>query len=151
VGTYRFSVDIAASPDQVFDLWTDLDRMKEWVGGVTKVTDVSGPLDRAGTSYTVWFGGMNSPTTVLEVERPHRIRTRFGNRVLRGETTVSFEPSGSGTRLKQEFRTEGLIPAVMALIFATGSYRGSFRGELEVFAKLVERDAVAPSSGRPAG
>lgn len=151
MGTYRFSVDIAASPDQVFDLWTDLDRMKEWVGGVTKVTDVSGPLDRAGTTYTVWFGGMTSPTTVLEVERPRRIRSRFGNRVLRGETTVSFEPTSAGTRLTQEFRTEGLIPALMARIFATGSYRGSFRGELEVFAKLVERDALMRTSDRPAG
>jgi uncharacterized protein YndB with AHSA1/START domain len=28
----------------VFRLWTDLDRMKEWVGGVTKVTDVTGPI-----------------------------------------------------------------------------------------------------------
>jgi uncharacterized protein YndB with AHSA1/START domain len=150
MSTYRFSLDIAASPVQVFDLWTDLDRMKEWVGGVTKVTDVSGPLDRAGATYTVWFGGMKSPTTVLDAERPHRIRTRFGNRVLRGETAVSFEPSGDGTRLTQEFRTEGLIPGLMARIFATGSYRGSFRGELEAFAKLVERDAAAPTPGRPA-
>jgi uncharacterized protein YndB with AHSA1/START domain len=146
MSTYRFSVDIAASPDQVFDLWTDLDRMKEWVGGVTKVTNVSGPLDRAGTTYTVWFGGMKSPTTVLEAERPRRIRTRFGNRVLRGETEVSIEPSGGGTRLTQEFRTEGVIPALMARIFATGSYRGSFRGELAAFAKLVELDAVTPTS-----
>jgi uncharacterized protein YndB with AHSA1/START domain len=141
MSTYRFTVHIAAPPDRVFDLWTNLDRMKEWVGGVTKVTDVSGPLDRAGTRYTVWFGGMRSPTEVLEVERPRMIRTRFGNRVLRGETVATFEPDGAGTRLTQEFRTEGLISAVIARIFATGSYRGSFRGELDTFARLAEGEA----------
>jgi hypothetical protein len=115
--------------------------MKDWVGGVTKVTDVSGPLDRAGARYTVWFGGMRSPTEVLEVERPRMIRTRFGNRVLRGETVAMFEPDGAGTLLIQEFRTEGVISAVMARIFATGSYRGSFRGELDTFARLTEGEA----------
>jgi uncharacterized protein YndB with AHSA1/START domain len=142
---YEFSVRIAAPPDRVFDLWTDLDRMKEWVGGVTKVTDVSGPLDRAGTRYTVWFGRMSSPTEVLAVERPRMIRTRFGNRVLRGETLATFRPDDGGTRLTQEFRTEGLIPALVARIFASGSYKGSFRGELDDFARLVERESGSAS------
>jgi uncharacterized protein YndB with AHSA1/START domain len=146
MGAYRFTVHVAAPPDRVFDLWTNLDRMKEWVGGVTKVTDVSGPLDRAGTRYTVWFGSMRSPTEVLGVERPRKIRTRFGNRVLRGETTATFEPDGAGTRLTQEFQTEGLIPAVMARIFATGSWRGSFRGELDAFARLAEAEAGSGDS-----
>lgn len=149
MGTYRFTVQIASAPDRVFDLWTDLDRMHEWVGGVTKVTDVSGPLDRAGTRYTVWFGAMRSDTEVLAVERPGMIRSRFGNRVLRGETLVTFETSDGGTRLTQEFRTEGLIPALMARIFATGSYRGSFRGELNAFAKLAEREPGPESDAGP--
>ena len=140
MGRYEFTVRIAAPPERVFDLWTNLDRMKEWVGGVTNVTDISGPLDRAGTRYTVWFGRMRSPTEVIAVERPRMIRTRFGNRVLRGETLATFEPEHGGTRLTQEFRTEGLIPALMARIFASGSYKGSFRAELEDFARLAERE-----------
>jgi uncharacterized protein YndB with AHSA1/START domain len=147
MAVYRFDTLVAAPRDVVFDLWTDLDRMKEWVGGVTDVTDVTGPTDRAGTRYTVWFGGMKSVTEVLEAERPRLMRTKFGNRVLRGETSASFEPEGDGTRLTQEFRTEGLIPAIAARIFATGSYRGSFRGELEAFARLVEREAQRRSAG----
>jgi uncharacterized protein YndB with AHSA1/START domain len=141
MGRYKFTVHVAAPRDRVFDLWTDLDRIKEWVGGVTRVTDVSGHLDRAGTRYTVWFGSMGSPTEVLEVDRPRMIRTRFGNRVLRGGSLATFEPDGAGTRLTQEYQTEGLIPAVMARIFATGSWRGSFRGELKAFARLAEREA----------
>lgn len=143
---YEFAVRIAASPDHVFDLWTDLDRMTEWVGGVTKVTDRTGPVDRAGTRYTVWFGRMSSPTEVIEVERPRVFRTRFGNRLLRGESGVTLEPDGDGTILTQHFRTQGLISALMARIFAAGSYRGSFRGELEAFARIAEREPATPSS-----
>ena len=94
---YQFTVDIAAPIEGVFDLWTNLERWHEWIGGVSKVTDVTGPTDRAGTRYTLWFGSMRSPSEILEAERPYRLRTRFGNRMLRGETHVTFEPTGTGT------------------------------------------------------
>jgi uncharacterized protein YndB with AHSA1/START domain len=141
MATYRFAVQVAAPRERVFDLWTDLDRMKEWVGGVTRVSDVTGPVDQAGTRYTVWFGAMRSQTEVLEAERPVHFRTRFGNSILRGENSTTFEAEGDGTRLVQEFRTDGLISEIAARIFATGSYRGSFQGELNAFARLAERDA----------
>lgn len=136
---YTFSVDVAAPAERVFDLWTDLDRIREWVGGVTRVSDVSGPLDRVGTRYTVWFGKMASPTEVIAVERPHHFRTRFGNRLLRGITDARFEPTAGGTRVEETLETEGFVSALVARIFATGSYKGSFRGELEAFSRLAER------------
>ena len=141
MSVYRFTVHVAAPPEAVFGLWTNLDRMSEWVGGVTKVTDVTGPSDQGGTRYTVWFGSMHSTTEILEAIRPRLIRTHFGNRLLRGETRATFEADRGGTLLTQEFRTEGLIPAIVARVFATGSYRGSFRGELNAFARLAEQDA----------
>jgi uncharacterized protein YndB with AHSA1/START domain len=118
---YSFTKHIAAPPELVFDLWTDLDRLAEWTGGVTSVTDRSGPITTPGTRYTVWFGSMASPTEVVAVERPRFIRTRFGNRLLRGENDASFQPDGDGTLLTEEFRTEGLLPAIAARVFATGS------------------------------
>ena len=149
MGEYAFTVHIAASPEAVFALWTDLDRLHEWTGGVSRVTDVSGPSDQAGTTYTVWFGRMRSPTRILHAERPRRIRSRFGNSILRGETEALFEADGEGTSLTQRFRTEGLVQAIAARIFATGSWRGSFRGELAAFATLAEREAGGASpSGR---
>jgi hypothetical protein len=146
MSVHRFIVLIAARQERAFDLWTDLGRLPEWVEGVTGVTDVTGPSDQVSTRYTVWFGSMRSGTEVLEAVRPRMLRTRFGNWLLRGETFVTFEPDGSGTRVTQEFRTEGLIPAVAAHLFATGSYRGSFRGELNTFARLAEREADPPTS-----
>ncbi len=136
---HRVSIFIAASPDRVFSVWMDLDRMKEWVGGVTRVTDVTGPVDRPGTRYTVWFGPMKSPTEIIEVERPRHVKTRFGNVILKGESEVWLEPEGEGTRLSQIFRTRGIVSAITGRLFAAGSYKGSFQGELEEFRRIVER------------
>ena len=58
MSVHRFSVHVAARQERTFDLWTDLGRLPEWVEGVTRVTDVTGPSDRVGTRHTVWFGSM---------------------------------------------------------------------------------------------
>ena len=128
----------------MFALWTDLERLGEWVGGVTRVTDVSGPIDEAGTTYVVHFGPMKSPTEILEVERPALFSTRFGNMILRGRSSATFEPDADGTRITQTFETVGVISAISAWVFSRGSYEGSFRGELESFARIAEREASPP-------
>jgi uncharacterized protein YndB with AHSA1/START domain len=147
MGRYTFAVHVEAPPAVVFDLWTNLERAPEWVGGLKGYTDITGPIDVAGTRYTAWFGSMSSPTEVIDAERPHRYATRFGNRLLRGTNSTTFEAEGSGTRLTQTFATQGLIPGIMAWIFAHGSYSGSFRGELQVFARLAEAEAAAVRKG----
>jgi uncharacterized protein YndB with AHSA1/START domain len=139
---YAFTIQVAAPPERVFDLWTNLGRMSEWVGGVTGVTDVSGPVDRAGTTYVVHFGPVRSPTEVIEAERPRRFATKFGNWILRGRSAATFEQAGTGTRLTQEFETVGVISAISSWIFSRGSYEGSFRGELEKFGRIAEHEAA---------
>jgi uncharacterized protein YndB with AHSA1/START domain len=140
--THHLTAFSAAPPDHVFALWTDLDRMKEWVGGVTKVTDVTGPVDQVGTRYVVWFGPVKSPTVVLQAERPRRFSTRFGNWILRGVSSATFEAEGAGTRITQDMRTEGWVSAITSRLFALGSYKGSYQGEVNDFAKLAEREAA---------
>lgn len=153
MGRNRFSVHVAAPRERVFALWTDLERMREWVGGVTGVTDVSSPIDRVGTTYYVRFGRMAIPTGNVEVDPPRRFATRFGNRLLRGRSSTTFEPDGDGTRVTQELETVGLISSIMGWIFSRGSYQGSLRGELGAFARFAERDAhssTLPASPRDA-
>ena len=137
--TYRLTTHVMAPRERVFELWIDLDRLPEWIGGLTKITDRSGPVDQKGARYTAWFGSMKSPTEVLDVERPRFIRTRFGNAVLRGESEATFEPEDGGTRIAQVLRTQGVISAIAGWIFSKGSWKGSFAGELETFRKLAER------------
>jgi len=141
---YTITTHVAAPPEHVFALWTNLARMGEWVGGVTAVSDVSGSVEQAGTTYVVHFGPMKSPTEVLEVERPRLFATKFGNWILRGRSSATFEPDGDGTRITQSFETVGLIPAISSWVFSRGSYEGSFRGELEKFARIAEREAPPP-------
>jgi uncharacterized protein YndB with AHSA1/START domain len=141
---YTISTHVGAPPEHVFELWTDLERMGEWVGGVTGVSDVSGPVDQVGTTYVVHFGPVKSPTEVLEAERPRLFATRFGSWILRGRSSATFEPDGDGTRITQTFETVGFISAISSWIFSRGSYEGSFRGELEKFARLAEHEAPSP-------
>jgi uncharacterized protein YndB with AHSA1/START domain len=151
VAQYTISTRVAAPIDDVFALWTDVQRMGEWVGGVTGVTDISGPIDRAGTTYVVHFGPVRSPTEVIDVERPRRFSTRFGSWVLRGTSSATFETDRDGTRIVQEFQTVGRVSAVSAWIFSRGSYQGSFKGELEKFARLAEHEAATRrAAGEPA-
>jgi len=139
--THRLTAYAAAPPEQVFALWINVERMKEWVGGVTRVTDVSGPVDRPGTTYVVSFGKLRSPTVVLEAERPRRLSTRFGSWILRGVNTTTFEPEGDGTRITEVMQTEGWVSEVTSRLFSLGSYKGSYQGELNDFARLAEREA----------
>lgn len=143
---YTFITEVDAPVELVFDLWTNLDRMHEWIEGVTKVADVTGPIDAVGTRYTVWIGGFRSATEVIEAERPRRFATRFGNWLLRGANRTTFEPEDEGTRLTQTFETEGIISGVTAWVFGHGSYRGSFRGELDAFARLAAAEARATAA-----
>ena len=142
---YTFSTHVAAPPDHVFALWTNLERMGDWVGGVTGVSEVSGPVAQVGTTYVVHFGPVKSPTEVLDVEPPRLFATRFGSWILRGRSSATFEPEADGTRITQTFETVGLISAISSWIFSRGSYEGSFRGELEKFARLAEREAPPPA------
>src|SRR5260221_11909124 len=119
---HMFSIHVDAPPERVFDLWTNLQRMREWVGGVTGVTDISGPVDRVGTTYVVHFGPIKSPTEVLEAERPRRFATRLGNWILRGRSSASFEPDGDGPLVTQEFGTVGRISGTSSWLLSPGSY-----------------------------
>lgn len=140
---YAFEVHVDAPPEIVFDLWTNLDRMHEWIRGMTGVEDRNGAVDVVGSTYVVRFGPVRSPTQVIEADRPRRFATNFGNFYLRGKSGATFEPEGAGTRLTQTFETVGLIPAITSWLWSRGSYQGSFRGELEHFVRLAEAEARA--------
>jgi hypothetical protein len=100
----------------------DLDRAHEWIEGLTRITEVTGPVTTAGTRYTAWFGRMRSPSEILEVERPRLVRTRFGSWLLRGVEQATLEDQADGTRLTQEFGRTGSSP---------GSWQGSSRSGVQ--------------------
>jgi uncharacterized protein YndB with AHSA1/START domain len=142
MGRYTYTVEIDAPRELVFDLWTDLDRMTTWVGGVSRVSPPTGPMDQPGTRYTVYFGRAGSETEILEVERPRLFMTRFGTAWLRGTNRMELATHGERTTLTQTFVTEGFLPGIFGWIFGHGSYRGSFLGELRHFGRIAEAEAA---------
>jgi hypothetical protein len=141
VARFEFRSVVAAPPELVFDLWNDLDRAREWLVGLQKVTDRSGPPDQPGSSHVLWFNGRPAPVTVLEVDRPLRIVNRLGGGLFKGTLGATFEPQGGGTRITEWLEPEGLGPTIAGWIFSKGSWRGSFQGELKTFKQLAEREA----------
>lgn len=160
MATYRFSVNVGLAPAEALMLWADLDRVTEWMDGATRVSDVTGRPGRPdftlpghtfplvispGSRYTLWFGRRPVRIEVLPLDDPQATtdyRTRLEGRARRGETFALFEPEGGGSRVTLEVRTEGLLPAIAGRLLATGSYRGSFRGQLRSFARLAERERL---------
>ena len=81
----------------------------------------------------------------LDLHRPERfVDEQLHGPFSRFRHTHLFRPEGDGTRIIQVFRTQGIIPAIAGWIFSKGSYKGSFKGELESFRKLAERDEPPP-------
>jgi diadenosine tetraphosphatase ApaH/serine/threonine PP2A family protein phosphatase len=142
VTRFAFSIDIAAPREHVFDLWADLDRLTAWTDGLTKVTEVNGAGDLAGSKYRLWFGSLDERVDVLFAHRPyyHRTRARFGTFKL--ETSVTFENVDGATRMREAIHVKGLKGRLWAWLLSRGSFRGSFRRELDRFAQTCERDEL---------
>lgn len=149
---HTFRIDIAAPPETVYDIWSDPARSPEWTEGLTKVTDISGPVGRAGTSYTAWFGRAGARVDVIAGDRPRRYAWRVRLGPIAAEFDSSFEPSTSGTTMTETVRTAGPVAWLWNRVLSTGTYRGSFRGELREFSRICEREARSPGGGgRPGG
>jgi hypothetical protein len=105
MGHRQVSADIGTSPERVFELYTDAQRLGDWQAGVKQV-DASASLAEAGTTWTVRYGGpFTVKGTVLEVERPGRHRQRFSELLglVRCTTTASFLGVDGGTRATFDF------------------------------------------------
>lgn len=139
---FTLTRDIAAPPECVFDLWVNLERMSEWSG--ERVTDLVGVAGETGTHCFVGYGRWRAPVEVIDGRRP----TTYAFRVSWGPVTAEFRAEFAaipgGTRLTQILRTRGPLAWIWARILATGSYAGSFRGEMATFARIAERECEAP-------
>lgn len=142
VAEHSFVIEIAAPPETVYDTWIDPNRMPEWTEGLSRVTDVIGLPGQTGTRYTVWFGRTSAAAEVMIGERPTRFDWRVRMGPLAAEFQSSFHASGDGTRMSETVRTRGLLAWLWNRILSTGRYRGSFRGELETFRRICERETV---------
>jgi uncharacterized protein YndB with AHSA1/START domain len=105
MGHRSVGIDIAAPPERVFDIYTDLRRVSEWQRQ-PGLKGTEGAFDRPGADFVIRYGGpLTLRGTVLATQRPslHRICARELAGFVTCQTTARFEPEGGGTRLTFDY------------------------------------------------
>lgn len=142
MGVLEYSLWIAATPAEVWRIYVDPARISEWQTGSPVIEDVSGPGDRAGTTYVSRRASGRAVTTVVEVDPPSRIVTRTNAYLgLRFELVSMLSPDGPGTRLhlRAETRWPRGLGLVGKLVERAVLSRGEALKELANLKAIVER------------
>ncbi len=126
------SVDIAATPERVWSLVTDLQRMASWSPQVVK-TFVRGPVQQGTRAFNInRRGPLVWPTRSKVVAfEPHR---EFAFRIKDNAVIWAFvlEATATGTRLVHERRTpDGITPISLSLQKSVLGGVDRFTGELK--------------------
>jgi len=111
VGLARQTILIEASPERVWAMLVDAQRLPEWNADVVAVEDVTGPLDRAGAGYTqVFTAGGREVRGRFEILSAERFRSREMRATLPMMSSAvgrdTLEPVGDATQLTVELEFE---------------------------------------------
>ena len=110
----RMTRELPATPEEVFDAYTDAEKQKIWYSILDEqpgIVEIEVDLRVGGKQVAVW--GPNRDTlfreeqTFVEIDRPHRLVTESSGSDPSGQTmtthvVVTFEPSGAGTLVTVE-------------------------------------------------
>lgn len=141
MGTHSYPVWIAAPPERVYDLYTDLDRIGEWQEGNPRITDLSGDPRRAGSTYMTRRGRFASRSEVVVAERPTKHVVRIdGPKGLRAEITSQFAPEEQGTQLTIGLDARWGSPLLGRVVEWAIFNRRTARRELGKLKALAERE-----------
>lgn len=153
--TVRVSRHLDASPDRVFEAWTDPDRLGRWFGPHSHRCEVEKFDAREGGAYRLRLipvgedadcgGDGDRPSvcagTFVEIRRNERIAMTFSwieNGANIGETllTVELSPSTGGTEL---VLTHERLPDEQLRT----AHRGGWQGSLECLEEFLSSGQVA--------
>jgi uncharacterized protein YndB with AHSA1/START domain len=149
MGHISRTIHVEATPEQVFDLFTNPERFREWMVPASEVKDITGTPGTVGLGWTTasTFAGrkMESHMSATAVERPRSFvlkSTGSGTGTLRGR----FEPTAGGTdvTIENEYAMPlGFIGDAANKLFFEKSYADSWDKSLAKFKALVEAEALA--------
>jgi uncharacterized protein YndB with AHSA1/START domain len=149
MGDVRFTTEIAAPLDRVFRLHVDAARIPEWFPGVRAVEEVTGPLDKVGTTYRLRFNPLVAGRCEVVAADPPRMHSRtWDSRPLgsAGKATMRFFESRSG-RTRIDFHAVYTLPfgPLGRFVSRLGRVRRraerEMRREIDSFKALAEREA----------
>ena len=142
----RVTAFLKAPPERVWAAHVDAQRIPEWFPGVRRMKNVSGPLDRRGTTYSLRFNPLIlSRVEVIEVEAPVMHTRRWDARPFGtyGTATMLLRPEEGGTHVDLDVSYRLSLGIIGRLIerFSFARRRGarSIRRELQAFADFAER------------
>lgn len=148
----RTSRRLPATPEAVFDAYTDAEKQKVWFSILEEepgIVDIQVDLRVGGTQVAVWGPSPDAlfreTQTFLEIDRPHRLVTESVGSSPDGQTmttriTVTFEPDGDGTVMSVH-QTGFPVPEVRDF-FGAEVWSGAF-DRIEAF---LRRDAAPATS-----
>ena len=131
----ELTVEIARSPEDVFDYLTDVSKLATWQSGVHSARREG---DRIHESRHMLGRELQTTLAVEEEERPRRFTLRALNSPVPFSVTHVLEPSGDGTRLTVTGEGDaGMLPSFAAGIMARRAEK-QFRKDFERLKKLLE-------------
>jgi uncharacterized protein YndB with AHSA1/START domain len=132
----RVSRRLPATPERVFDAYTDAEEQKVWFGILDEapgIVEIEVDLRVGGTQTAVWGPSRDQlfreVQTFLVVDRPHRLVTESTGWTPDGDTMttrieVTFEPDGDGTLMTVVH--DGFPTPEVRDFFATEPWVGAF-------------------------
>jgi uncharacterized protein YndB with AHSA1/START domain len=119
----RSVIEIAATPQRVYDYVADLPRHPEWAGHKLRVEHVDGPADAAGGRFRsagVQLGReVINELTVVEADPPRRFVFDASGKEGRFRHAYEIEPTATGSRLT---RTMEVMDASLPLKLLSASF-----------------------------
>ena len=132
----RTSRWLPATPEEVFDAYTDAEKQKVWFSILDTepgIVEIEVDLRVGGTQVAAWGPSPDAlfreTQTFLEIERPSRLVTESVGSTPDGETMtthiiVTFEPDGDGTLMSVV--QSGFPTPEIRDFFASQAWQGAF-------------------------
>jgi len=131
----ELSVEIARTPEEVFDFLTDVSNLPRWQSGVHTARREGGTIHE---SRHLLGRELSTTLAVDEEERPRVFAIRAVNSPVPFAVRHTLEPSGAGTRLTVVGEGDaGMLPGFAAGIMARRAEK-QFRKDFERLKKLLE-------------
>ena len=151
MSSFEASVEVEATPERAFEVFTDASRYPQWQALAQRAFDLRGSLLEPGSTVRIDHGpGMKRTLTVLDVDPPHRWVYRQQGMGLDDTNEVRFEPGGQGTivSMRSELRVAGGAIGRLLDRLGRGQNQREFQAELDRFAGLLARPRIAvPPTG----
>jgi uncharacterized protein YndB with AHSA1/START domain len=148
MGHISRTIHVGATPEQVFDLLVNPERIPEWqVPDPPVVKDIRGTPGTVGFGFTLatTFAGrrMEQRATVTVFERPRLFELEYTGNAMAATARGRLEPAAGGTEVTIESAYEmplGFIGGAADKLFFERSFADSWDKSLEKFKALVEAE-----------